>query len=397
MSKQSVKKSPYIIMGDYFMCLFALNVLSAYYYGIRTVYIMLLSLSVSYVTDIICVKLRGDKFSIKDISAIVSSLIFTALLPVTMPYSMVAISSVVMIIIGKQVFGGIKNRIFSPACVGFIFAYLCFKDYMFMYPIPVGKGSVGLSSYISENLVNSFTLNLSKVSEPMFNWSDMIMGKIAGPMGVSCILLIVISAVVLSLRKSISPVALISTVGTILLVTFFSPMQYGIGHFDSIVYEIFSGAMMFCAVFIVSNKNYLPQKTLGIILFGVSTGLLTLLFRRFAGIEIGIVFAVILTQAIRDYFDVLAVRVKKVIIYIVRKTRYVLPRIGHKISNTIHNAKKKYQMVKISKQEKALVAENKEEEVKEVSDKKVETICDNEHDDKQDTLVSSIHEDKGGN
>ncbi len=321
MFKDKAEKSQYSIMGDYLICLIAITFLSVYYYGLRALIVVLLSVVVSYVTDFICVKLRGKKFNVKDISAVISALIFTLLLPASVPYSMVVISSLVMIIVGKQAFGGNENKIFSPAIVAFVFAALCFKDYIFIYPTPVAKGQLDLSSYVSGHLVNSFTQTFSTVSNPTFNWLDMLLGKIPGPMGATNVIVILICAAILISRKSISILAFLSTVGTLIAAAFFFPIQSGISHISSVIYEIFSGGMIFCAAFVASDFDYVPKKNLGKIIYGIMTAALTILFRRYAGAEIGIVFAVILLTPLRDYIDIFSRSVYRVFLSLSRNVK----------------------------------------------------------------------------
>lgn len=316
MSKDKILKSQNSVRTDYLICLIAISVLSVYYYGYRALAVMLIAVISSVATEIVCVKLMDRKNPKGDISAIISALIFSMLLPATVPYSIVAASCVFMIAIGKQAFGGNENRIFNCVAVAFCFATLCFKEYLYLYPTPVAYGHLDMSSYVSNTLVSSFTQTYSTVSSPSFNTLDLILGKIAGPMGVTNIVLIAICAMILTGRKSISFLAFTSFVGTMLATSFFFPYQNGINPVSSLIYGLFSGAMLFSATFLVSDLNYLPKRKFAKILYGVFVALLSILFTRYANYEIGVIFALILLNPMCDYIDKLSIMIGKGLIAI---------------------------------------------------------------------------------
>lgn len=318
MLKVKNEKTQKSMRTDYLICLIAITVLSVYYYGYRALAVTLIAIMTSFVTDIICIKLIGNKDSKIDTSPIISALIFSMLLPASVPYSIVIASCIFMIIVGKQVFGGNNNRIFNCVAVAFCFATLCFKENMFLYPTPVAYGQLDMSSYVSDTLVSSFTQTYSNVSDPSFNIMNLLLGKVTGPMGATCIILIALCAIILIARKSISFLAFISFVGTILAVGFFFPQQSGISRELSVVYQLFSSAMLFSATFLVSDLNFLPKRKFAKIIYGISVALISTVFIRYAKMEIGVVFALVILNPMCNYIDTFSVLLKRFIIWCLR-------------------------------------------------------------------------------
>lgn len=311
MVKNKNLKSQNSVRTDYLICLLASIVLPVYYYGYRALAVALVAVISSFTADIVCLKLRYKESPKGDISAVISALILSMLMPASVPYSIVIVSCIFMIVVAKQAFGGNDNRIFNSVAVGFAFASLCFKEYIFLYPVPKAMGKLDMSSYVSDTLVTSFTQTYSTVSSPTFNTLDLILGKIAGPMGATSIILIAICAIILIGRKSISFLTFISFVGTMLLTAFLFPFQSGINPALSVIYELFSGAMLFCAIFLVSDLNYLPRRKFARIIYGILVALLTVVFRRYANAEIGVIFALILLNPMCHYIDRFSIMLHK--------------------------------------------------------------------------------------
>lgn len=329
MSKEKAVKSPVIVMTDYLICLIAISVLCIYYYGIRALIVIITAVATSFVCDVVCIKLRGKKLERWDISSVISALVFALLCPATIPYQILIVSCIFMIVIGKQAFGGKDNYIFNCVAVAFVFAALCFKEYMFVYPVPEAYAQLDLSSYVSDNVVKSFTLTIDNMSKSAISNFDMILGKMPGPMGTTNIILIAVCAFVLICRNSISLITFVTSIASILGITFLFPPSVRESAGLSVVYELFSGATLFVATFVVSDKNYVPKTKYGKALYGISAGILAVLFRRFANVEIGLIFAVVLINPLCDFFDNNSVFVRKLFKFLWK----VLKRIAKYIKN----------------------------------------------------------------
>ena len=60
------------------------------------------------------------------LTAAISAIIFTLIMPAGAPIYAVIIGALVGIVLGKLVFGGLGSNIFNPAAVGMLFAKVCF-------------------------------------------------------------------------------------------------------------------------------------------------------------------------------------------------------------------------------------------------------------------------------
>lgn len=297
-----ISKTEKSIMYDYLICLSSLIFMSIYYYGWRALIVISVSVATCYICDMVCVYQRKKVLELNDFSAIVTGIIFAMLMPASVPYNILIISCVIMVIIGKQAFGGNENPIFNTVAVGYAFASLCWKDAMSWFPLPSPKGQVDLASNVS-NLTHSFTYNVDLASMPSVSKFDMVLGIFSGPMGTTHIIVILVCAIVLISRRSISVLTFLSCLGTLLATAFLFPPAIRETRFSSIVFELLSGATLFVIVFIACDIRNSPKTKFGRILYGIIIALLTILFRRYAKIEVGMIFAVLIANVLSQPLD----------------------------------------------------------------------------------------------
>ena len=72
---------------------------------------------------------------------------------------------------------------------------------------------------------------------------------------------------------------------------------------NSVCFELFSGSVMFFAVYMVSDPVTAPKTSAGRLLYGAAAGVLTMLFRYYGGFEQGGMFALLLLNAFSYTID----------------------------------------------------------------------------------------------
>ena len=77
-----------------------------YYYGLRVLILTAVSVVTSVIVDYVCVSLMKRKYDWSDQSPVMDALLLTLLMPASVPYSIMAISTALMVVIGKYAFGG---------------------------------------------------------------------------------------------------------------------------------------------------------------------------------------------------------------------------------------------------------------------------------------------------
>jgi len=84
-------------------------------YGFQALYVILVSMITAGLTEYVMCKILRRKVTLRDMSAMVTGLLFAFLLPPTTPLWVVAIGAFIAIAVAKQLFGGLGKNIFNPA------------------------------------------------------------------------------------------------------------------------------------------------------------------------------------------------------------------------------------------------------------------------------------------
>lgn len=293
-------KTEFSAMIDILFVLAVLTFMSFFYYGLRAVVVVLISVGTSYVADIICLKLRKQRYDYKDLSAVVSGAVLALMMPASVQYNILILANIAAITIGKQIFGGKTKNIFNPAAVGFLIAAFCWKDSVLMYPKPTE--ALDLTARVGNTLYTSFTQNLQVATTPSVSNFDVLLGKFTGPMGSAHIVILLVCAVVLMFRRSISALTFCAGTGTILAFSYLVP-KFGSAPGYSVFYELFSGMMVFGMIFLACDFYTVPKTRSSRFLYGVLIGLFTVAFRHLSSAENAVVFAVLIANPLAISLD----------------------------------------------------------------------------------------------
>lgn len=303
-------KSENSISADMLIALLVPAVIAVYYYGARAAVIIVVSVIVCIFTDLICFKLRGKSASDFDVSTIVTGLTIALMMSAAVPYYAVITADVFAIIICKHAFGGRKNAIFNGAAAAFLFTSICFPSEMLNYPRPsvhIGLSSDAmLNTALFPSMSKSVALSNDAVSG---SFIDLLVGKFCGPMGTGFTILFLISAVFLMLRRSVSAIAFCSqfvvvVVGTLIYCKF--NLSYAMA-------VLCSGMIIFGMIFLSCDYTTMPKTRSSRFIFGLLTGVLTLIFRFYAGAENPIIYAVIIAAPIGIELDKKMISFSKII------------------------------------------------------------------------------------
>lgn len=272
-----------------------------YYYGLRVLILTAVSVVTSVIVDYICVSLMKRKYDWSDQSPVMDALLLTLLMPASVPYSIMAISTALMVVIGKYAFGGNKNLIFSPVAVAYAFCSFNWSNVIMRYPIPAPFGEVSLAPTITDNLTQSFTYNFDNGAAGTFSLLDMLWGKLTGPMGTSNVLIIIICAVALYFFGDISTTVLFTGVAAnVLLFVLFPENAFG---WQAVCYSLATGSYMFVLVFMANDHRILPKHELSRFLYALTIAVLAFIFRRFTTIQNGAIFSLLVACIFSSEFD----------------------------------------------------------------------------------------------
>ena len=237
----------------------------------------------------------------------VTSLLYTLILPATIPLWQVAIGISFGVIIGKEVFGGTGKNFLNPALVGRAFLY-------FAYPAQISGDAVwtavdGFSGATALGI--SATEGISGVIDSGLTWTQAFLGQMQGSLGETSALACLLGAAFLIYTRIASWRIMVAVfAGLIIPSLLFSgestnPMMSMPWHWHVVL-----GGFAFGAIFMATDPVSASQTNAGKWVFGLLIGFMTWLIRVInpafpEGIMLAILFANIFAPVI-DHFVIRA-------------------------------------------------------------------------------------------
>ncbi|MBQ5896873.1 MAG: RnfABCDGE type electron transport complex subunit D, partial [Oscillospiraceae bacterium] len=130
----------------------------------------------------------------------------------------------------------------------------------------------------------------------------LLLGSAPGPMGATNILVVVACGIFLIVKKAINWIEPVSFILPYSVLCLLFP-RIGGSPLEALCYELFSGALIFGAFFMLTEPVTSPKRDFGKLMAGVSSAVVVFLFRYFGKFEMGFASALILMNVFSPIFD----------------------------------------------------------------------------------------------
>lgn len=300
MQKPAQRHISYKNCRNYLLGALPLAALAVYLYGLRPLVMLAIAFALSFLCDLAVCGMRSTRFEISDLSSYMFAAIFTLMLPASAPYYVVIAGTLACVLLGKHAFGGYGSYPFSPTAFGFAFVSVCWPDWVYSYPQPFSE--IGLGWVANAQLYEAPASALKYGGVPYVETSDLILGDFAGPMGATFCLIILAVFFFLIETRTISGHVGISYLIACAAMSFAFP-RVSVSRWESVMYEMLSGCLVFAAVFIASEPSSAPKTGRAKIVFGLLMGVATMLFRYYGVFEMGSCFSILLISPLAGLLD----------------------------------------------------------------------------------------------
>lgn len=254
--------------------------------------------------------------SLGDLSAAVTGIILAFSLPPSFPFWAAIIGTVFAIAIGKMVFGGLGANTFNPAMVGRAFLTASFGMLMTTWIVPatidpampvISAAAVQSDDIRTQATPLAISKEAIKQAAPAKETFDKLVwpifkGEVGGCLGETSALALLIGGIYMLFRKTISfdiPLAVLLAAFVFAeIVHLIDPSKY-IAPWT----HLFSGGLIFGAFFIATDPVTAPLTRKGMWIFGIGVGALTMLIRVIGEYPGGIMYSVLLMNALTPLID----------------------------------------------------------------------------------------------
>lgn len=291
------------VMRDVAIALTPALLMGVFVFGLRALLVILLCAVSCVLTEYLYRRLMKLPQTVSDGSALVTGLILAMNLPASVPLWIPVFGSVIAILVVKQLFGGLGQNIMNPAL-----AARCFL--LISFPALVGAGMPAVGNLFGPDALAAFgqrmttlTVDATTAATPLQTLKDggsidllqAFLGLHAGCIGETSTLAILVGAVYMLARRVISPripgLYLAATVAFVALFCVASGRPLSVNY---LLGQLCTGGLMAGAVFMATDYVTRPITPWGQVIYALTLGLLTALFRVFGSSAEGVSYAIII-------------------------------------------------------------------------------------------------------
>jgi electron transport complex protein RnfD len=301
-----------MIMRHVVYALLPVAAFAVYAFGWSALLLLLVTTGASVGTEHLLCKWSGKESTIDDWSAAITGLLLGLTLPPTFPLWMAFVGGVIGIALGKFAFGGLGYNVFNPALVGRAVLQAAFPVAITTWYAPfaadrfaqISSSSLALPfmkpSY--DAISGATPLAAFKFEQVSTATNELTFGLISGSTGETCAALILLGGLYLVARNMMNwriPVSIFLTVFVVSGVLYLIDSQV----YPSPVFMLFSGGLMLGAVFMATDMVASPLTAKGVWLYGALIGLLVVVIRIWGGLPEGVMYAILLANAVSPHID----------------------------------------------------------------------------------------------
>ena len=302
------------IMRNVVYAIVPVCVYGVYLFGLSAAAVLAVSTATCLATEHVICRISKRESSVGDYSAIITGMLLGLALPPGVPLWMAVVGGIIAVAPGKMLFGGLGFNVFNPALVGRAFLQAAFPAAIMGYTRPL------LPQRFSEFIPSSLAWPLMKApaltdaysgATPLMQqkfdhvgselW-PLFLGERAGSIGETCAILILICGIYLIIRGMMDWRITTSMVLSAAVVSeafhLADPASY-----PSPVFAVLSGGLMLGAVFMATDPVSSPVTPRGMWIYGAVMGLIAVLIRLLGGLAEGVMYAILLGNAISPLID----------------------------------------------------------------------------------------------
>ena len=318
------------MMVDVLIALAPTLIFSFIVYPIKTLIFYLTSVVIMVGSEFVYVGLKnmmpadGQKHSFKErftyaykgkfnqnniLTAAISAIIFTLIMPAGAPIYAVIVGALVGIVLGKLVFGGLGSNIFNPAAVGMLFAKVCFGS-QYAKNVPTWFYTVADVEAAPTALTNTSIGGLEGLISNFNNANllDMFLGKMYGTLGEVYAITILVGAIYLLIRRSADFRVILPYLGAFAIFSLvaglgFYAVDSSTNPFTFALFMLLSGGVLFGGVFMLTDPVTSPINAPSRIIYALIAAVFTIFIRLFAALPEGVGFSILIANMMACVLD----------------------------------------------------------------------------------------------
>jgi len=280
---------------------------SIYFFGPSAFLVIVASMAGAFLVE----HFLGKGGTLGDGSAAITGLLLGLTLPPGIPMWMAALGGGFAIGFGKLIFGGLGFNAFNPALLGRAFLQAAFPTALTTWPKFGGswwalRGDTFALPFMHPREAVAITaatpLGLMKFEGKGTAISQLMLGTTGGSLGETAALLILLCGAYLAVKRYLDwriPVSVLGTVAVFAALLHLANAQ----RYPSVAFMLFSGGLVLGAVYMATDPVTAPVTKPGRWAFGIGIGVLVVVIRIWGGLPEGVMYAILLMNALVPFIN----------------------------------------------------------------------------------------------
>jgi Na+-translocating ferredoxin:NAD+ oxidoreductase subunit D len=279
-------------MRDVFIALIPVTLVAIYFFRLYAVFFIAVCLVTAILTELLFRNLMNRKARPGDWSALLTGLFVALLFPASTPWWQGVLATFLAVGVAKELVGGLGWNRFNPALFGRVALILLAPLFAFVYswfePLNVYFGPIDV-------MTQATPLAMMKMGLEMPPLGQLFLAFPGGAMSEVSPLAILIGAAYLLYKKHISwriPVSILATVVVLTLLSGGNPL-----------YHLVTGGLLLGSFFMATDWVTSPFTEKGKIIFGITIGVLIVIFRVGFSITEGVAYSILIMNFFVPYIE----------------------------------------------------------------------------------------------
>ena len=288
------------IMQQVMIALIPAVIFGVYLFGFDALRVILLSMGSAVGWEYLIRRISKRPSQLHDLTALSSGLILAMLLPATLPWWIILVGTLIMIGLGKEVFGGFGTNPFNGVLIAWLVLKMSYPDFMLDWPL------LAMSPEAAATPMEIFKLQGPSFVQHSFSLGDLFFGLTPGPIGQGSAFCLLLGGAWLLYKRVVNwRIPLCYLAGLVIFSGMFWALQIGSGNADPL-FHLFAGATMLAAFFLATDPPSTPTTPDGMMLFGLLAGALTAIIRMWGVWPFGALYAVLIMSMFTPFLDKIA-------------------------------------------------------------------------------------------
>ena len=266
-------------------------------FGMAALGVICLAISSAMAWEALFQFISKRPIQIGDYNAAVIGMITGMMLPATAPWWVVIVGTLVSVVLGQQVFGGIGANPFNPAVVGIAVLSVSWSTY-FDFDASLLNYEFDFTALAPLGALR----HQGPVATDLFSNADLLMGQQPGAIGSVFGLGLIIGGIYLILRGYIRWEISVSYIAGIIITAILFQMSNPEAYAGP-MFHLLTGYTLLAVFFLAPESSSSPVNLIPMIIYGVMGGVMTILIRNIGAYADGTLYAILIINLINPLID----------------------------------------------------------------------------------------------